>query len=181
MRTQSTGTRVTVDLTAKCPYGLGACWGGAYEALKKLPGVAAVRPIANSEQSTAEVYLHDQGLPDLDRWPEQFARWANGSYDFRGVEVTVTGAVREQDGIFELNGPSFAGPVRLMPLEPGTKLQWDHQAKSTRDATIDERDAYQNLKARYQNLGSEHGPVRVIGPLKKADTGWVLYVRRSEQ
>ncbi|MGH3672308.1 MAG: galactose oxidase early set domain-containing protein, partial [Pseudonocardiaceae bacterium] len=83
---QSKGTRVTVGLTTKCPYGLGACWGGAYEALKKLEGVAAVRPIANTQDSTAEVYLHDQSLPDLDSWPEQLASSANASYDFRGVE-----------------------------------------------------------------------------------------------
>jgi galactose oxidase len=29
----ATGTRSAVGLTSICPYGLGACWGGAYEAL----------------------------------------------------------------------------------------------------------------------------------------------------
>jgi galactose oxidase len=84
---QSTGTRVTIGLTARCPYGLAACWAGAYEALTKLSGVEAVRPIANSDTSTADLFLRGQILPDLDRWPEEFAEWANRSYDFRGVEV----------------------------------------------------------------------------------------------
>jgi galactose oxidase len=180
VRTQSTGTRVTVGLTAKCPYGLGACWGGAYEALKKLEGVAAVRPIANAEHSTAEVYLYDQGLPDLDSWPEQIARWANGSYDFRGVEVTVAGTVREQDGILQLTGPFFDAPVGLMPLRQDMKLQWDHQKRSVRDITSDERDAYQNLGERYQEIGGGYEPTRVTGPLTKTDAGWVLYVREFE-
>jgi galactose oxidase len=84
---QSTGTRVTIGLTARCPYGLATCWAGAYEALTKLSGVEAVRPIANSDTSTADLFLRGQILPDLDRWPEEFAEWANRSYDFRGVEV----------------------------------------------------------------------------------------------
>ncbi|MGH3987336.1 MAG: galactose oxidase-like domain-containing protein, partial [Pseudonocardiaceae bacterium] len=180
VRTQSTGTRVTVGLTAKCPYGLGACWGGAYEALKKLGGVAAVRPIANAEHSTADVYLRDQGLPDLDGWPEQIARWANGSYDFRGVEVTVTGTLGEHDGMLQLTGPSFDAPVSLMPLSEGTKLQWDYQTRSVRDTTRDERDAYQNLTGRYQELRGGDEPTRVTGPLARTGNGWVLYVRKFE-
>jgi galactose oxidase len=72
----NTGTRVTIGLTSTCPYGLGACWGGAYEALKKLSGVAAVQPIPNAEDSTADVYPDNHGLPDLDLWPEQFAKTA---------------------------------------------------------------------------------------------------------
>lgn len=162
------------------PYGLGACWGGAYEALKKLEGVAAVRPIANAEHSTAEVYLYDQGLPDLDSWPEQIARWANGSYDFRGVEVTVTGTVREQDGIVQLTGSSFDAPVRLMPLRQDVKLQWDHRTRSVRDTTSDERGAYQNLTGRYQDPGGGNEPMRVTGPLTKTGAGWILYIRKFE-
>jgi hypothetical protein len=180
VRAQSSGTHVTVGLTAKCPYGLGACWGGAYEALKKLEGVAAVRPIANAEDSTAEVYLRDQGLPDLDNWPEQFAHWANGSYDFRGVEVTVTGTVQKQDGNLQLTVPSLDAPVQLMPLEQGMNLQWDHRARKIKDATSDERDAYQKLETRYQNLRSVEEPTPVTGPLTKTGTGWILYVRKSE-
>ncbi len=180
VRTQSTGTRVTVGLTAKCPYGLGACWGGAYEALKELAGVAAVRPIANAEDSTAEVYLSDQGLPDLDSWPEQFARWANRSYDFRGVEVTVVGTVREQGGTLQLTGSPLGAPVNLMPFKQDVKLQWDHQMGRVKDVATDELDAYPRLERRYQELGGGDKPTRVTGPLTRAGTGWVLYVRKFD-
>jgi hypothetical protein len=148
--------------------------------LKKLAGVAAVRPIANAENSTAEVYLYDQGLPDLDSWPDQIARWANGSYDFRGVEVTVAGTIREQDRILQLTGPSLGAPVGLMPLRQDMKLQWDHRTRSVRAITSDERDAYQNLERRYQEIGGGDEPARVTGPLTKTDSGWVLYVREFE-
>jgi hypothetical protein len=82
-RGMGTGTRAAVGLTSRCPYGLGACWGGAYEALQKLDGVQSVRPIAN-----ADVYLHGDTLPDVERWAEQIARVANGSYDFRAKRET---------------------------------------------------------------------------------------------
>ena len=181
VKAQSRGTRVTVGLTAKCPYGLGACWGGAYEALKKLEGVAAVRPIANTQDSTAEVYLHDQSLPDLDKWPEQLAISANASYDFRGVEITVTGTVVKQDGILRLMGTSFDAPLKLISLEQGTKLQWDNRAGKIKDLTSDERDAYRKLETRYQDLEDGNGPIHVTGPLAKVDSGWILYVRKFEQ
>jgi hypothetical protein len=181
VKAQSRGTRVTVGLTTKCPYGLGACWGGAYEALKKLEGVAAVRPIANAQDSTAEVYLHDQSLPDLDSWPEQLASSANASYDFRGVEVTVTGTVVKHDGILRLSVPFFDAPVKLMSLEQGAKLQWDHHARKVRDLTSDERDAYRKLETRYQDLDGGDRLIHVTGPLTKTDTGWTLYVRKFGQ
>jgi galactose oxidase len=179
VRTHSAGTRVTIGLTAKCPYGLGACWGGAYEALKKLDGVAAVRPIANAEDSTAEVYLRDQGLPDLDSWPEQIARWANGSYDFRGVEVTVTGTAQTQDGSLLLASPSLDAPVQLLPLQQGMKLQWDLRSRSVRDATSDEQDAYQNLARTCQESGGRSELMHITGPLTKTADGWILHVRTS--
>src|SRR5439155_23152 len=59
------GTHVVVGITPSCPYGIGACWGGAYEALNHLHGVEAVRPIPNTEDSTAYLYLKHAGLPDL--------------------------------------------------------------------------------------------------------------------
>ena len=78
----------------RCPYGLGACWGGAHEALKKLPGVAAVAPISNAADSTADVYIRPEALTALDDWPAQFAYTANASYEFRGIEVWAIGPVQ---------------------------------------------------------------------------------------
>ena len=70
-----------------CPYGIGACWAGAYEALHQLERVAYVAPVPDAQASTATLVLGDDGLPPLDRWQEQFARVVNGSYRLRGAEV----------------------------------------------------------------------------------------------
>jgi hypothetical protein len=173
VRARQDGTRVTIGLTARCPYGLGACWGGAYEALSGLDGVAAVRPIANAEDSTADVYLRGDRLPDLAGWPAQIAASANGSYDFRGVEVTLTGTVSERDGVVRLATPSSDVPLRLAPLEPGAKVQWNLGAGRVQDVTAEERDAYRLLRA-----GDHDGrPLQVTGPLTSTDDGWVLQVR----
>jgi hypothetical protein len=178
---QSAGTRVTVGLTARCPYGLAACWGGAYEALKKLEGVEAVRPIANTEDSTADVYLRGQNLPALDCWPEQFARWANRSYDFRGVEVTLFGTMREKDGTLLLIGPFSSIPVQLAPLGRSAKVQWDHRAQKTRDATVEETNAYQDLLQIWHYRAGREVLVRVTGPLVRTNAGWKVRVRHFER
>jgi hypothetical protein len=180
IRSQSTGTRVTVGLTARCPYGLGACWSNAYEALKKLEGVAAVRTIANAEDSTADVFLEGQELPDLDSWPIQLARWANRSYDFRGVEVTVGGTLRKQDGTLQLAVASLASPITLLPLGQGMKIQWDHSASRPRDAADAEIEAYQRLKDERQGLTLADATVRITGPLRKSGATWHLHVRKFE-
>jgi galactose oxidase len=164
-----TGTRVTVGLTAQCPYGLGACWGGAYEALTHLADVAAVAPNADAADSTAEVYLRDDGLPDLDGWPAQLARSANGSYAFRGIELALDGTVERRDGGLVLVG---AHPdVRLVPLTPGSELAWDLAARRPRPATPEERDAHRRAGER---VGAA---VRVTGPATTSAGQWSLAVR----
>jgi hypothetical protein len=85
----STGTRVTLGLTSRCPYGLAACWGGAYQTLKTLDGVAVVKAVANAKDSTAELFLSTNGLPNLDVWQRQFSAMAkhacpvDGGCDFK--------------------------------------------------------------------------------------------------
>lgn len=178
IRSHATGTHVTIGLTTKCPYGLGACWAGAYEALKGLNRVAAVRPIANPKDSTAEVYLRDKGLPDLHNWINQFAGRANRSYDIRGVEVTLVGSIRAQNGILQLTGDSLERPVTLMPLQQDLKVQWDHQDRRVQDATSDELNAYMQLETRYHNRAGGMDSVRVTGPLTMTEAKeYVLYVR----
>jgi hypothetical protein len=180
IRSEAPGTQAAVGLTSRCPYGLGACWGGAYEALQKLDGVQAVRPIANAEDSTADVYLHGDTLPNVDRWAEQIARVANGSYDFRGVEVSVKATVEAQNGGLRLTGPSIDKPVVLAPLDPGEKIQFDRPSGTAKPATADELAAYERLLAGYRSAGATDLPVRVTGPLKMRDVGWVLHVRSFE-
>ena len=160
------GTRVTVGLTAQCPYGLAACWGGAYEALTGLSGVSVVTPYANAEDSTAEVFLGHDGLPDLDAWPAELARSANASYAFRGVEVTVDGTVERRGDDLVLVGGQRP-PIRLRPLEQ--VLAWDLAARRPRAATAAEQVAYGRL--------AEGAAVGVTGTLAKSGVDWFLSVR----
>ncbi len=164
------GTRVTVGLTAQCPYGLAACWGGAYEALTALTGVAVVTPYADAADSTAEVFLGDEGLPDLDAWPTQLARSANGSYAFRGVEITVDGRLERHGDDVVLVGAHHP-PIRLEPLTPGHELAWDLTARRRRAATAEERAAYARLADRVGDT------VRVTGPATKSGADWSIAVR----
>jgi galactose oxidase len=157
------GTAVTVGLTAQCPYGLGPCWGGAYSALSHLDDVAHVEPVPNQTDQTAQVHLTHQGLPDLTRWPAQFAQRANASYSVRGVEVTVTGAVVDDGTRLHLDSPALPRPLPLRRLRSGTQLAWDLKRRRRRPLTADQRDAY----ARLIDFHREHkaSSVSVTGPL----------------
>jgi hypothetical protein len=168
------GTRVTVGLTAQCPYGLAACWGGAYEALTGLPGVAAVAPNANATDSTAEVYLRDDTLPDLEAWPTQLARSANGSYAFRGIELTLDGTVEQHGGDLVLVPGGRYPNIHLQPLTPGSELAWDLASRRPRPATAEERDAHRRAAHR---VGA---PARVTGPATEIGGRWSLAVRVVE-
>jgi hypothetical protein len=173
----ASGTHVVIGLTSKCPYGLGACWGGAFDALVKLDGVSAVRPIANAADSTADVYLHGDTLPDVGRWVEQIASVANGSYDFRGVEVSIRASVRAQNGGFNLVNSAIHEPITLAPLGIVEKIQFDRSAGTAKPAVAEEHSAYERLVARYWDAGAADLPVRVTGPLRQMDAGWTLHVR----
>jgi hypothetical protein len=170
------GTRITVGLTSTCPYGLGACWGGAHEALKKLDQVAAVDPIPNAEDSTADVYLDHQGLPNLELWPKQFEQIANGSYEFRGIEVAVEGKLRRANGDLQLLEASSGISILLQPLDLGTKVQWDRERKRPKSATPGELRAFAELQSQY-NTG-QLGTTILVGPLLKIKGQWTLFVRR---
>ena len=104
IRTTAHGTKVVIGITGTCPYGIGSCWGGAYEALGRLEGVDLVSPVPDVEDSTAQLFLADDRLPQLQRWDEQFHRIVNGTYEMRGVEVTVRGSIYRDDGQYFLTG-----------------------------------------------------------------------------
>ncbi|HZU91926.1 MAG TPA: galactose oxidase-like domain-containing protein, partial [Stellaceae bacterium] len=174
---ETAGTRVVLGLTSRCPYGLGACWGGAYEALRRLDGVRAVRPIANAEDATAEVVLPGDRLPPIERWAEQITQIANGSYDLRGVEVAIRANIRERNGALELAGPLIGERVTLQPFAPAYKVQFDRPTGTTQPATADELGAYDRLMARYRAAGGRDLPLRVIGPLRRTQAGLLLYLR----
>jgi galactose oxidase len=169
------GTRVTVGLTSTCPYGLGACWGGAYEALKKLSGVVAVEPIANGEDGTASVYIEGE-LTDPDLWRREFATTANGSYDFRGIELTLNGTVRASQDRLELTTASGL-IVRMEPLSSGRLLQWDKGARRPKPAAPQDMQAYDQLRQRVLDNGGALEHVRSLGLIERTGDEWIQKVR----
>jgi galactose oxidase len=105
---------------------------------------------------------------------------ANGSYEFRGVEVSVRGSVRAQNGGLGLTGPLIDKPVTLAALEQVDKVQFDRPTGVAKAATAEELAAYERLVARYRAAGAGDFPARVTGPLRQTDAGWTIYVRAFE-
>jgi hypothetical protein len=176
--TTAKGTAVVVGITGTCPYGIGACWGGAYEALRRLDDVDLVGPIPNADDSTADVYLRNDGLPPLGAWAEQFQRIVNGTYELRGVEVTLRGSVDARDDELFLVGAALQSRVRLVALAPGDKIQWSHPTRTRKPVESDEAVAYARLRAAYQQ-GMEDRVVTITGPLTQSGPGraYDLHIR----
>jgi galactose oxidase len=173
------GTAVVVGITGTCPYGIGACWGGAYEALRRLQGVELVNPVPNTDDSTAEVFLIDDRLPPLEEWDKQFRRMVNGTYEMRGVEVTLKGGIEERKGNLFLAGSSQRPHVRLAPLRATDKIQWNHTMRERKPLDTDEALAYERLAAAVTGL--PHGQqVTITGPLNKTPAGYQLHLRLSK-
>jgi hypothetical protein len=172
------GTHVVVGLTSACPYGLSACWGGAHEALGRLEGVDVVNHIASASDSTAEVWLKDNGLPQLDRWVDRFSGIVNERYGWRGVEVTMRGAVEERNGSLFLAADQHRAAVKLGPLQATDKIQWDSGAGTPEPLQAGEAEAYRLLAERVSKTPAV-GEVTVTGPLTQTPSGYVLEVRES--
>jgi galactose oxidase len=144
------GTEVVVGITGTCPYGIGSCWGGAYEALGRLDGVDLVSPVPDVDGSTAKLYLTDDRLPDLRAWAREFPAMVNGTYELHGVEVRLRGRVSEQ---LVLEATDLRPAVPIVASEPA-----EHQ-RLTRLAGLGE-------------------PLEVAGPLTQDDGGYQLQLRR---
>ncbi|HUB61255.1 MAG TPA: galactose oxidase early set domain-containing protein, partial [Puia sp.] len=169
---------VVVGVTPTCPYGISACWGGAYEALRRLPGVREVRPLPNPYDSTAFVYLHTAGLPDLDAWAAHFKEIANGTHLLRGVEVTVEGKVKSQgENNLVLSGTDHRPPLLLTPILPGDKVQWDATKKSPKPLEFAEQAAWQELEKQITLAGGSQ-TATITGPLRKNGDNYILEVRQ---
>jgi galactose oxidase len=157
------GTRVTVGIDGVCPYGLGACWGGANEALHALRGVVAVDPVPDQVASTATVHLAGRGLPPLAAWHDEFHRIVNGSYRLRGFEVELSGVLDRNGAGARLRAEADRPSVALVPLDVPVQ---------NRPAEPGERAAHRWLAALDPGTA-----VRVIGPLAQVDDRFVLQVR----
>lgn len=173
----ATRPEIVVGLTATCPYGLGACWGGAYGGLKKLTGVETVRPIADNAASVAFLYLNHDGLPDLANWPTQFAQATNGSYVWRGVEITLEAVIQTTGGRMVLTGDANRPDVVLAPLQRADKVQLDQDNGVPRPLPPPEAGAYADLTAKA--AGAAPGTFWTItGPILQTSSGFTLEVRR---
>jgi galactose oxidase len=169
---------VVVGITPTCPYGISACWGGAYEALRHLSGVRLVRPMPNATDSTAYVYLQNDGLPDIAAWPSQFADIANGIYKFRGVEVTIEGPVQASVGsTLSISGNGVRPALLLQPIQAADKIQWDLETGLLKPLDPLEQSAFVRLQEIVRNASGSLD-ARVTGPLKESSAGIVLEVRQ---
>jgi Dyp-type peroxidase family len=167
------GTRVVVGLTSQCPYGLSACWGGAYQSLNRLSGVSLVTDEADAANSTAELWLTTTDVPDVARWLEEFQASANGSYDVRGFEVTVSGTVRRDAGRLTLDVGGRS--IGLEPLGNDDKVQWDWDRKARAAVTADEAAAFARLEASVKP--GKSAKATVTGPLRAGRGTPALAVR----
>lgn len=170
------GTPVKVGITGTCPYGIGACWGGAYEALGRLESVAFVSPVPNTDDSTAEVYLEDDRLPPLNHWQEQFQKIVNGTYEMRGVEVTLKGSITMEGDRLILERRGDRPTLFLTPIQAYEKVQWNHRERERKPLEPSEAGAYATLVAAVAALAPERD-VTLTGPLKRLEAGYELQVR----
>jgi len=167
---------VIVGITGTCPYGIGACWGGAYEALQRLQLVHLVNPVPDTENSTATVFLDDERLPPVPQWRQEFQRVVNGTYEMRGVEVTLEGAIVARDRNLFLSGYGGGPPVQLVPLSSDEKVQWNHVMQQRKPLEENEVVAFQRLETLWKGLGDTR-QVSVSGPLKLVGQQYQLSVR----
>jgi hypothetical protein len=164
-----------VGITPSCPYGIGACWAGAYEALGRLDGVKSVARTPDSYNCTAVVYLKTASLPDVAEWTGQFQTMVGQLYKFRGVEATVEGSVEKTESGLVVRIPGLESPVALLPLEH--KLQWNFKRASARQPEPVEEAAFKELVARRQAAAPGEYKVQLTGPLRKTGQGFALEVR----
>jgi hypothetical protein len=169
---------VVIGVTPTCPYGIAACWGGAFDALQHLQGIDKVRPLPDNTDSVAFVYLKEDTLPDLDVWREEFADVANGSYELRGIELTLDGTVTETNGLLTLAGNLTRPAVVLAPLQAPDKVQWDINTRANRPMSPEEATAYERLSAKLAKAAAK-AKVEVVGPLKKNGKDFFLEVRTA--
>jgi galactose oxidase len=141
-----------------------------------LEGVDLVNPIPDAYDSTAEVFLKDDRLPPLGRWDEQFRSVVNGTYELRGVEVTLRGVIEEQAGELFLTGSGLRPDVQLVPLRAADKVQLNHLVRDRKPLEEGEALAYENLKVALKDLPAWH-QATVTGPLEQTDAGYRLHVR----
>jgi galactose oxidase len=160
---------VVVGLTPLCPYGLGPCWGGAYEALQHISDVELVRPLPSKEDSLAFVYTEHDILPDIDVWRSEFQQLAGGAYTWRGIEMTLSGVVTATDDKLTLAGNDTRPELLLEPFQESSKIEWDLETSTLKPMSKAEAGAHARLAAAVAK--SPATPIQVTGTLQKLADG----------
>ena len=177
---------IVVGLTPLCPYGLGPCWAGAYNALRRINDVEMVAPVPSQKDSLAYVWTHKHNsLPDIDIWRSELAVTANASYEMRGLEVTLRGEVviREGQGValrVEGEGGNTL-EVSLGRFTMKSQLKWDAGSASPREVSGEETGSYERLVGVVVERGGSV-LVKVTGTLQKREGGgFGIDVRKFEE
>jgi len=173
---------IVVGLTPLCPYGLGPCWGGAFDALRRISDVDVVAPIPSQADSLAFVYPHKRDLiPDIDVWRKELTQTINGSYDMRGIEMKLEGEVgkKGEEVVLAVAG---AQELVLAPFTQGSQVKWDIERSAPKPVTGVEIGAYKRLvEGLKSKLGGGKVKVRATGTLQKKGAGkFALDVREFE-
>jgi galactose oxidase len=170
---------VVVGVTPTCPYGLTACWAGAYEALGRMDGVESVDKAPNAYNCSAAVRFKGEGLPDPERWASQFKAVVDQAYGFRGVEVTVAGQVEKSGESLVIRVPGVEKPIALKALEH--KIQLNPKKGEARQPEPEEHDAYDHLAKQLKAAEGGVLKVQLTGPLTKSTKGYSVEVREFFQ
>jgi hypothetical protein len=141
-----------------------------------LDGVATVLPVADNREAVATLYLAHDGIPDLNAWPAQFARFANGSYGWRGVEMTLIGQITQVSGAYQLAANAARPAVTLGSLDRANKVQLDHTGGTLNPLPEQEATAYRRLVAETAAPISD-ATFSVTGPIRQTASGFLLEVR----
>ncbi|OAL01542.1 galactose oxidase [Phaeosphaeriaceae sp. SRC1lsM3a] len=160
---------IAIGLTPICPYGLGPCWGGAYEALQHISDVELVRPVPSHEDSLAFVYTEHDILPDIDVWRAEFRKLDGGAYTWRGIETTLSGVVTATGEKLTLAGNATRSTITLAPFQQSSVIKWDMSKATARSMTETEASAYERL---LKNVAHDQTtPMQVTGTLHKLAKG----------
>lgn len=158
-----------LGLTPLCPYGLGPCWGGAYEALQHISDVKLVRPLPHQEDSLAFVYTEDDTLTDIDVWRSEFQQLARGAYTWRGIEMTLSGVVTAIGDKLTLAGNDKRPEVLPTHFHESSKIEWDSKMSTLKPLSEAEAGAHARVAAAVAQSPSTS--IQMTGTLQKLGDG----------
>ena len=115
-------------------------------------------------------------MPELDVWRHEFAKFINGTYIMRGIEMTLSGFVIKQLHKLTLAGTKTPLELVLEPLQAADIVQWDSKRRANRPMSKSEASAFDRLFAALEGR-PEVAAVQITGPLTKKGADFSLQVR----